>query len=427
MIKLSQCMIVKNEERNIEHALDWAKPVVFEQIVVDTGSTDKTVELAKKKGAIVYHFEWIDDFSAAKNFAIDKATGDWILLFDADEYMSSKDTDTLKSYLNNMQNDLVMMERCFALNCNLINVDDNGKAMSIYDAMRIFKNDQSIRYEGRIHERLTVNSENVVWSDELSVIHTGYSESSMKETNKIDRNIKLLRKAIALDENNLALKVYLADSLKMKEDKESQEEAEGYFAEAIEHGIDKIFYKLRVKAYIHFMNKYVNDPTKHEKCEELCNRALSEFPGSLDFKYFLASLMNYRGDYREVWDMLRVEEEQFSSGKSTGISHHVQADPTMLYSQLLLAAQGLGNMDEVIKYAKLILGTDKTRQDVLSPLIALMLGQDGSGEALLNLLSEIYDMNDPNDLLIIARAAKTCGAIEFAGLIMQIAKEIMGR
>ena len=72
---ISQCMIVKNEEENIIRALAWGKELFDEQIVVDTGSTDQTVELAKSMGAKVYRFDWIDDFAAAKNFAISKANG----------------------------------------------------------------------------------------------------------------------------------------------------------------------------------------------------------------------------------------------------------------------------------------------------------------------------------------------------------------
>ena len=71
-VKISQCMIVKNEEKNIEHALSWGAGVVSEQIVVDTGSTDRTIDIARRMGAKVYEFPWIDDFSAAKNFAISK-------------------------------------------------------------------------------------------------------------------------------------------------------------------------------------------------------------------------------------------------------------------------------------------------------------------------------------------------------------------
>ena len=83
-VRLSQCMIVKNEERNMEQALSWGKGIVWEQIVVDTGSTDGTVELAKKMGAKVFHFTWNNDFSAAKNYALSKAKGNWIAFLDAD-------------------------------------------------------------------------------------------------------------------------------------------------------------------------------------------------------------------------------------------------------------------------------------------------------------------------------------------------------
>ena len=90
-LRLSQCMIVKNEEENIERALSWGKGIMWEQIVVDTGSTDQTVDIAKRMGAKIYHFDWIDDFAAAKNFAIEQASGDWIVFLDADEYMLQED------------------------------------------------------------------------------------------------------------------------------------------------------------------------------------------------------------------------------------------------------------------------------------------------------------------------------------------------
>ena len=90
-ISISQCMIVKNEEKNIRRALSWAKEIVQEQVVVDTGSTDRTVEIAESMGAKIFHFEWCDDFSAAKNYAIEQATGDWIAFLDADEYFTPED------------------------------------------------------------------------------------------------------------------------------------------------------------------------------------------------------------------------------------------------------------------------------------------------------------------------------------------------
>ena len=117
MIRLSQCMIVKNEEKNIERALGWAKSVAFEQIVVDTGSTDRTVEIAEKMGAKVYHFAWINDFSAAKNYAIEQATGNWIAFLDADEFFTPVDAKKLILYLKNIHSDPEMRKNYLALNC----------------------------------------------------------------------------------------------------------------------------------------------------------------------------------------------------------------------------------------------------------------------------------------------------------------------
>lgn len=97
-------MIVKNEEQNIRQALSWGKGVVYEQIVVDTGSTDNTAQIAEEMGAKVFHFEWCDDFSAAKNYAIEQASGDWIAFLDADEYFPNKDAHRILGIIKKAEN-----------------------------------------------------------------------------------------------------------------------------------------------------------------------------------------------------------------------------------------------------------------------------------------------------------------------------------
>ena len=82
---IALCVIAKNEEEYLADCLDSARPFVDEIVVVDTGSTDRTVEIARAHGARIEHFTWINDFAAARNFAIEAATKDWILMLDADE------------------------------------------------------------------------------------------------------------------------------------------------------------------------------------------------------------------------------------------------------------------------------------------------------------------------------------------------------
>ena len=90
-IPISVCIIAKNEERYIEGCLQHLKPFGFEIVVADTGSTDRTKEIAEKYADKVVDFEWIDDFAAARNFCAEHASNNWILALDCDEYMDSFD------------------------------------------------------------------------------------------------------------------------------------------------------------------------------------------------------------------------------------------------------------------------------------------------------------------------------------------------
>ena len=86
MVRISACVITKNESESLPKWLDSMGRIADEMVVVDTGSTDETVSIARAAGARVCFFQWVDDFAAAKNYALDQATGDWVLFLDADEY-----------------------------------------------------------------------------------------------------------------------------------------------------------------------------------------------------------------------------------------------------------------------------------------------------------------------------------------------------
>ncbi|RPI67925.1 MAG: glycosyltransferase family 2 protein, partial [Geobacteraceae bacterium] len=93
---VSLCMIVKNEQSHLARCLRSVKPLVDEMIVVDTGSSDRTQDIAKIFGAKVFEFPWNNDFSKARNFSLSKAAGNWILVLDADETISVKDDEEFR-------------------------------------------------------------------------------------------------------------------------------------------------------------------------------------------------------------------------------------------------------------------------------------------------------------------------------------------
>lgn len=196
MLRLSACVIVKNEEENLHRWLICMKKIAYEMIVVDTGSTDRTVEVAETAGAKVYQFAWDDDFSAAKNFALSKATGDWILFLDADEYFTEETIDNLPQYLEKMHK----REDIDAFFCRLTNVEpeDNNRFISSVQSLRIFRNSKKLQYRGAVHEFL-VRSDGPMrimkLEADVEIYHTGYARKIVR--GKLERNLGLLLQDIA--------------------------------------------------------------------------------------------------------------------------------------------------------------------------------------------------------------------------------------
>ena len=190
---------------------------MWEQIVVDTGSTDRTAQIAQEMGAKLFRFDWIDDFAAAKNHAIRQAGGDWIVFLDADEYLSPEDTEKLLPLLEGLSGErenavtaawvqtdgreAFLAEAAGSGLENRVTVRADGSRGSALagTVVRIFRNQPGLLYRGRIHEQLSMEGGEVSCYDasaSLSVLHTGYTPEEMEEKKKTERNIRLLQKEV---------------------------------------------------------------------------------------------------------------------------------------------------------------------------------------------------------------------------------------
>ena len=188
MLYLSACVIVKNEEKNLPCWLASVQSFADEMIVVDTGSTDSSKAIAKAAGAKVFDFKWINDFAAAKNFAISKAGGRWIVFPDADEYFDEASQQKIPALLKELEGKNVL-----GVTCPLINIDkdDNNRVMEAIVQLRIFRNLPQLRYQGYIHEVLAgLAPQSIYLARELTVYHTGYS--SRQQMKKFTRNLEML-------------------------------------------------------------------------------------------------------------------------------------------------------------------------------------------------------------------------------------------
>ncbi|MBR2179967.1 MAG: glycosyltransferase family 2 protein [Selenomonadaceae bacterium] len=186
-LKISACYIVKNEEKTLPRSIDSLKSAVDEIVVIDTGSTDKTIEIAESYGAKVIKTAWNDDFSAPRNLAIDNASGDWIIFLDADEFFAYP--DKVRPAIEKFSNETtIIIPR---IN---IDADNDNREINRNNDLRIFRNVDYLRYRGMIHENLeNINGgdlPHVYSGKDLTIYHTGYSSTLSED--KFKRNLRIL-------------------------------------------------------------------------------------------------------------------------------------------------------------------------------------------------------------------------------------------
>jgi tetratricopeptide (TPR) repeat protein len=188
-MKTTLVMIVKNEESNLGDCLATAADLVDEIVVVDTGSTDRTKEIAARYGARVFDFTWIDDFAAARNASLEHATGDWIFWLDADDRLDEENRARLKALLAGLTDEKAgyfMKYWCPA----------NGPKAGtvVFDHLRLFRNDPAARWEYRIHEQIHSTLERLSYTirhSDVTILHLGYQDEATRER-KGERNLRLL-------------------------------------------------------------------------------------------------------------------------------------------------------------------------------------------------------------------------------------------
>ncbi|HWR21606.1 MAG TPA: glycosyltransferase family 2 protein, partial [Verrucomicrobiae bacterium] len=190
---LSLCMVVRNEETNLSRCLESVKGVIDEIIIVDTGSTDRTVEIAQQYGAKIFSHRWDNDFAAARNVSLSHATSDWILVLDADETLAEEDRGRLRA--------LLRPDGPTAYLLNIVSpVDDRRSSHAVINAFpRLFRNRPEIRFEGRVHEQVSPSIARMggtVSPSEIRIHHQGYHSRWVDLSAKRQRNIHLLRRQL---------------------------------------------------------------------------------------------------------------------------------------------------------------------------------------------------------------------------------------
>lgn len=198
MTKISLAMIVKNEEKYLDRCLKSVEGIVNEIVIVDTGSTDRTIEIAKANGAKVFYYEWNNHFAEARNEAIKHTTSEWVLVLDADEYITKWDSKRIEKILSNKNQigEILIYSKY---------IIDDKEYISNSNLKRLFP--KGITFEGRVHEQLDTNLPSI--DTNIEVKHNGYYK-----TEKFERNIPLLRESLKENPKDAYLYSQLAREFK---------------------------------------------------------------------------------------------------------------------------------------------------------------------------------------------------------------------
>ena len=282
MITISLCMIVKNEEENLGRCLKSLQGIVDEMIVVDTGSEDKTVEIAREFGAKVYDFKWTGDFSEARNYSFSLASCDYIYAADADEELDEDNRQRfiqLKKDIEELDIDIVQMYYCNQLSFRTVyNYDRELRP-------KLFRRVRSFRWEDPIHEQVVI--EPVICNSEVEIIHRPKESHAQRDLASFRRAVESGRRI------SKRLHGMYARELFMGGDDDDFLKAKRFFAEAVKDSTRSV--------------DEVKDAAT-EMCSEMCCELGDYYYGKEDYDEAIVWYYNAAYECSSILDIKKSKE-----------------------------------------------------------------------------------------------------------------------
>jgi tetratricopeptide (TPR) repeat protein len=298
--RLSLCMIVRDEERCLARCLASAAPWVGEIVVVDTGSTDRSVEIAESFGARVVHFPWINDFSAARNVALDAAINEWALVLDADEEIVVDDEAEFAAALNQT----VLDGFSFPIQSEI----DSGEMTNCLIFRLFRRTKEGMRYRGQLHEQIMAVSAGKVETAALRCLHfkhDGYTSKVSQARGKGERNLRLARALVADQPDDAFAWHCLGLSLGTGQEEEKIQAYEKCLTMLKDAGRDGANGIFEVINYLALAVEYVN-AGQLAKGRTVFDRAIELFPDAPDLRYERARMRLFHNDYAGAAEDLAV-------------------------------------------------------------------------------------------------------------------------
>ncbi|ADG81820.1 glycosyl transferase family 2 [Thermincola potens JR] len=385
--RLSVCLVVRNEEKYLQRCLASIKDTAAEIIVVDTGSTDKTVEIAKQFTDKVYVIRWRDDFSKARNFALDKVSGDWVLFLDGDEELDRQCIPALLAKINHGDAEGYLIK--------VLNYYETGGRVEISPDVifRLFRHNRKYRYSGAIHEQicdsiLAVNPDaKINIAEDICIIHYGYLKEEIEAKNKAERNTRLLEKAVKKNPNNLLDRFHLG--------------VEYFRVARLDQALEEFLFVLdKVNLQAIYVPKLMRYITKcyyllgnlQEALRFIDNSWIKNFPDCGDLYYLRGTVCRELGLYTEAYDSFKKCLSVPTQPAYYGNQYCHYKDK--IYHQLGELAEYFMDKETALDYYIKTLRENPRAIHSLARIISILRPKNNP-EYTMQALNSVFDLSDP--------------------------------
>jgi len=336
-ITLSACIIAKNEAKNLPRCLASIQKVATQIVVIDTGSTDETVEIARSFGATIGEYAWDNDFSAARNASLELAIGAWALWIDADEELTVESADAIRQAL--------VRPQYAGFNIPIVNfTEDIGDGdQFIHAPVRLFRMLPGVAFTGRIHEQVTpsLKASGLPFAtlEKARLNHYGYRPSAMTERNKIDRTITMLELELAEDPTSSFQWFNLANAFAVaKRHREAEEAARtsvSYLTDSDSHAA----------SVFQILTEVLEQDGRFDEALAVIEEAETRGLVGVQTEFTKASVLLSLGRYDEALEAIEICLGMEWPVGQTGDFSIVTYKRTGLHGQILAA---LGRLDEAL-------------------------------------------------------------------------------
>jgi tetratricopeptide (TPR) repeat protein len=375
------------------------------------------VEIAEEMGAKVFHFTWINDFSAAKNFAIEQATGSWIAFLDADEYFSPEDTRKLLPLIARLDKITPLTQRPAIVRTSLANLNDSGGVDSVMSHDRIFRNMSQIRYLNKVHEYLDergLNGRVFDARDRLTIFHTGYTKEAFDGKNKMERNLAILEQVVKDEPENYDAWFYLGNSYFGKGQYELAEEV---YYRVLDH-IEEVDGKEIIELFFcNFLNLKYEKVVRNENWKlvdgeeeilNIYNRSIEYNCPSPDTELWVGKWMFAKDQKQDGINCFELALKKLENYTENGLLV-ISGELPKVYRTLFEAYLSINKPQEAVRYATLYLRMEPFGKEVLIRLLQLFGNVGGDkkmAEASLGFLSKLYDFTRSRDKFFLVEISR---------------------